>query len=1339
MRAIAFLIAVFAACGIVPDIPSPSDIPPVPDNPFEPPESFVQVDSDAPWFSITSVEPTRGPVSGGTRVKIRGSGFTQGSLVFFGGSAGHEVVVENESTIAATTPPHTPGFVPVSVQRPDGKWTRLEDAFLYETEVMVESVEPDAGPSAGGTPVVIRGRGFTKDSSLVIGGRLAMEVHINDETSIVALTPPGKKGPRDVLVFNSIGSGVKKRAFRYVDPPVISSCRPALIKGESEITVEGSGLLSTMTIRVSNGKATLTGQPEEEKLRFRLLPTEPGPIDVTVVTAGGEATLSPCLVFDEGPSTTMRLLALIPSYGPETGGFEVTAVTEGLQADYPVQVTVQMGNSQAEVLDVSPPLVSFRAPPQNPGAVTCTVSGPGGQDTAPFEYLPRIILEAISPKSGPVSGGTKVTVTGKNLDKIRELRIGPLPVLQLKVVSPDHIEAVTAPSSPGLQDVTAFSNKGERIVLPKAFVFGASEPDLLALSPTTGSQAGNTLVSLVGSGFEEGCTAFFGEVPAITVDASDPARMLVRSPASKPGQVDVTVRWPDGITRTLPRAYTYFDPTGYFGGVWGDQIDGAVNVTVLDSYNGKPIPLAFVVLGSDIATPYKGTTDLFGQITFSSEDLFGPVQVTASRNDYSTFTLTGMDGENLTLFLDPLIPTSSGGGGGQPTYLPPGTVTGRVIGVDKYILAPMASCADRPLIHGALCRPCETSSDCAPNGMCISTGSGTKYCTKPCGNDGDCPVGYACFGISGGSACLPAVGKPKVRCGTSDRGIFSTTLDPGPGAFVGPDNVFALNSRLGDVAVWCVGGFEREDGSFEPVVLGVQRHVQVQPATLTEGVDIQLSIPLDRELDVRLLNAPGGLDGPNIHVLLVVIDLGSDGLLRLWPTMQGYDQNHFVVRGLPRAFDGPLSDCTITFYAEANSDTPNTIPYSASVERGWLPSNGNLFLKVTDESVYAIAPDIRPDAVAGCTLPSQGGIILAPGGRTFSVDSTGLITAMPSLANRTLRSCKAREDGQVLAVGDDGTIVRWDGQQAVREYAPTSARLRGVAWANGGSAYAVGDGVLLHRSTDGKWTALDYGSKASLRAVVVSPDGLSAIVVGEKGIALVVRDKDVFRVSPNPTSEDLLAAALYGPAAIVTGAHGTAFLATFDGGFASLPTAVDADLRVVHVANLGKVIAAGSNGTFLRFDGTKWSVLSAPKINGEVTTLIQPDGETLFALSGDSVTIGPFLYPPRFTKPLKNLPWTDLELTWNRDKPPTPSLTYTHLSSNKSAGAWSILAEGSINHIALPDLKAVGLPGLSGQISVHSTHFLIDNFKPLSFDETVYWSTSWRSWTVEQFDILLMY
>jgi hypothetical protein len=88
----------------------------------------------------------------------------------------------------------------------------------------------------------------------------------------------------------------------------------------------------------------------------------------------------------------------------------------------------------------------------------------------------------------------------------------------------------------------------------------------------------------------------------------------------------------------------------------------------------------------------------------------------------------------------------------------------------------------------------------------------------------------------------------------------------------------------------------------------------------------------------------------------------------------------------------------------------------------------------------------------------------------------------------------------VLIVGDQGTILHWDGIALAPEASGTTANLRGVAVVDATLAYAVGErGTVLLRQA-GLWAAFPPITTAVLNGVWAS--ALHAVAVGEQGTIL---------------------------------------------------------------------------------------------------------------------------------------------------------------------------------------------------------------------------------------------
>jgi len=82
-------------------------------------------------LAIGSATPAVVLASGGTVVKVRGSGFQPQTVVTIGGSAAASNFVD-ANTLEVTVPPGTVGAAQMIVQNPGGEMYRLDAAVVYE-------------------------------------------------------------------------------------------------------------------------------------------------------------------------------------------------------------------------------------------------------------------------------------------------------------------------------------------------------------------------------------------------------------------------------------------------------------------------------------------------------------------------------------------------------------------------------------------------------------------------------------------------------------------------------------------------------------------------------------------------------------------------------------------------------------------------------------------------------------------------------------------------------------------------------------------------------------------------------------------------------------------------------------------------------------------------------------------------------------------------------------------------------------------------------------------------------------------------------------------------------
>jgi len=85
--------------------------------------------------TITTVSPTKGPETGGTRITITGTNFStdeaKESKVTIGGKTAEQIVVANETRITAVTPPGNVGTVKLVVENPEVEKGTASTDFTY--------------------------------------------------------------------------------------------------------------------------------------------------------------------------------------------------------------------------------------------------------------------------------------------------------------------------------------------------------------------------------------------------------------------------------------------------------------------------------------------------------------------------------------------------------------------------------------------------------------------------------------------------------------------------------------------------------------------------------------------------------------------------------------------------------------------------------------------------------------------------------------------------------------------------------------------------------------------------------------------------------------------------------------------------------------------------------------------------------------------------------------------------------------------------------------------------------------------------------------------------------
>lgn len=166
------------------------------------------------------------------------------------------------------------------------------------------------------------------------------------------------------------------------------------------------------------------------------------------------------------------------------------------------------------------------------------------------------VVSSIAPESGPLGGGTMVTIAGRGFVPGAQVSFGNQQASSVAFVSSTTLRAIS-PAGEGGVDVRV-TEAGSTSSAQPVDVFTYGPPVLTGLSPSTGPSAGGTRVTIDGVGFAMGAQVFFGPIVCAEIRVTSSRSIEVIVPPGTPGTVDVTVVTPAGTsTRSAPDRFTY--------------------------------------------------------------------------------------------------------------------------------------------------------------------------------------------------------------------------------------------------------------------------------------------------------------------------------------------------------------------------------------------------------------------------------------------------------------------------------------------------------------------------------------------------------------------------------------------------------------------------------------------------------------------------------------------------------------------------------------------------------------------------------------------------------------
>jgi uncharacterized repeat protein (TIGR02543 family) len=316
--------------------------------------------------------------------------------------------------------------------------------------------------------------------------------------------------------------------------------------------------------------------------------------------------------------------------------------------------------------------ITAKVPPGILGSLDVTVQTAGGTSAissgSKYSYVAAPTVTGLSPSGGAPAGGSGVVITGTGFTNVSAVTFGSNNATSFTVNSSTQITA-SFPVGSGKVDVRVTTPGGTSENVTNDDFTYTSATSVTAISPSTGSTSGGTVVEISGTNFSSASTVAFGSNAATNVSYnSTTGKLTATSPAGVAGTVRIIVTTGGSTSADVSAddfLYTAAVVVSAISRTFGPTTGG----TVVEISGTNFTSASTVAFGSNAATnvSYNSTT---GRLTATSPAGTGAVSV---RVTTSGTTSADVDQDNFTYFAPPTITglsrTTGPNGGGSSVVI----------------------------------------------------------------------------------------------------------------------------------------------------------------------------------------------------------------------------------------------------------------------------------------------------------------------------------------------------------------------------------------------------------------------------------------------------------------------------------------------------------------------------------------------------------------------------------------------------------------------------------------------------------------------------------------------
>jgi IPT/TIG domain len=302
------------------------------------------------------------------------------------------------------------------------------------------------------------------------------QAHATDAPSQTVASTPGTTPATPGTTPATTPASTPPSSRPIATPPVVSSIRPMSggQSGGTSVTISGTGFTGATGVSFGPNSASSFTVDSDAQITAVSPAGQGGTVDLTVSTPAGTSTTSPNdqFTYRVAASPPVDVTSVSPNSGDQGGGTSVTISGTGFTG----ATGVSFGPNSASSFTVdSDTQITAVSPAGQDGTVDLTVSTPAGTSTTSpndqFTYQVAAsppVVSSISPTSGPLPGGTAVTISGTGFTGATGVSFGPNPASSYTVDSDTQITAVSpAFYKGGTVDVTVTTPAGTSAASPK--------------------------------------------------------------------------------------------------------------------------------------------------------------------------------------------------------------------------------------------------------------------------------------------------------------------------------------------------------------------------------------------------------------------------------------------------------------------------------------------------------------------------------------------------------------------------------------------------------------------------------------------------------------------------------------------------------------------------------------------------------------------------------------------------------------------------------------------------------------------------------------------------------